>query len=144
PFYLSKPVGRWHYLLGKCLAVGVFINLMTTVPALVLFVQYGLLDSWEYFWDSSPLLVGILGYGLLLTVCLSLLLVATATWLRRTVPMIMTWTTLFFLSRLLAMALVDGFHYDRRWRLIDLWNDAYVIGSACLGMAHDTIRPLEQ
>ena len=30
PFYLSKPLGRWHYVLGKCLAVAVFVNLMTT------------------------------------------------------------------------------------------------------------------
>ncbi len=144
PFYLSKPIGRWQYLVGKCLAVGVFINLMTTLPAVVLFVQYGLLDSWDYFLDNGRLLLGILAYGLLLTVSLSLLLVATSTWLRRTVPMIMTWTTLFFFFRLLALALVDGFHYDRRWRLIDLWNDTYVLGSACLGMAHDTIRPVEQ
>src|SRR5262249_19328340 len=36
PFYLSKPLNRWHYLIGKCLAVGVFVNLMTTLPALVL------------------------------------------------------------------------------------------------------------
>ena len=38
PFYLSKPLTRWHYLLGKCLAVAVFVNLMTTVPALVLYL----------------------------------------------------------------------------------------------------------
>jgi ABC-type transport system involved in multi-copper enzyme maturation permease subunit len=143
PFYLSKPLGRWHYLLGKCLAVAVFVNLMTTLPAIVLFVQYGFLDSWTYFVDSSRLLAGILGYGLVLTVCLSLMLVATATWLRRTVPMIMTWTTLFFFFRLLAHALVDGFRYDPRWRLIDLWNNTYLVGSYLLGMGIDTIRLAE-
>src|SRR5437762_298759 len=59
PFYLSKPLGRWHYLLGKFLAVGVFVNLMTTVPALLLFVQYGLLDSWQYFsGDGTPIHFG--------------------------------------------------------------------------------------
>src|SRR5439155_17372970 len=112
PFYLAKPLGRWHYLCGKCLAVAVFVNLMTTLPALVLFVQFGLLDSWAYFADNGRLLAGILGYGLLLTFCLSLMLVAAASWLRRTVPLIMVWTTLFFFFRLLAVALVDGFHYD--------------------------------
>ena len=35
PFYLSKPIGRWHYLGGKCLAVGLFVSLMTTVPAII-------------------------------------------------------------------------------------------------------------
>ena len=56
PFYLSKPLSSWHYLLGKCLAVAVFVNLMTTLPALVLFVQYGVLNrsepgrpAWDYF-----------------------------------------------------------------------------------------------
>src|SRR5262245_5318244 len=32
PFYLAKPLSRWHYLLGKCLAVGVVVNLLTTLP----------------------------------------------------------------------------------------------------------------
>ena len=34
-FYLSKPIRRWHYLLGKCLAAAVFINMLTTLPALL-------------------------------------------------------------------------------------------------------------
>src|SRR5436853_7612524 len=96
---------------------------MTTLPALILFVQYGLLASWRYFIGGgtnlvlgnftfnvpvNPLLLGIVGYGLILTVCLTLLLLATATWLRRTVPMIMVWTTCFLFLRLLGSALVEG------------------------------------
>ncbi|HZT80674.1 MAG TPA: ABC transporter permease subunit [Gemmataceae bacterium] len=133
PFYLSKPLSRWHYLLGKCLAVGTFVNLMTTLPAFVLFIQWGLLDGWDYFWHDGWLLAGILGYGLLLTVSLSLVVIATASWLRRTVPMIMAWATLFVFLRFLGGALVDGLHYDRHWRLIDLWNDLYLVGGAMLG-----------
>jgi ABC-type transport system involved in multi-copper enzyme maturation permease subunit len=144
PFYLSKPLGRRHYLIGKCLAVAVFVNLMTTVPAVILYVQYGLLTEWSYFTQQAPLLVGIFGYGLVLTVCLSLLLVATASWLRKTVPLIMAWTTLFVFLRLLASALVDGLDYHPRWRLIDLWNNTYVVGNACLGMAPSTLRPPTQ
>jgi hypothetical protein len=163
PFYLSKPLGRYHYLLGKGLAVAVLVNLMTTLPAIVLFLQYGLLDSsWDYFMnvhyfanrpelvgpdggDGGPagwrLLAGIIGYGLLLTVCLSTLLVATASWLRRTVPMVMVWTTLLLFCRLLAAALVDGLQYNPRWRLIDLWNDMTLLGNACLGIASRGRQP---
>src|SRR5437660_2636491 len=97
PFYMSKPLSRWHYLLGKCLAVGVFVNLMTTIPALVLFVQWGLLDSWNFH-----LVLGIFIYGFILTVFLSLTLTATAAWLRRTVPMLMAWATLFLFLRFLG------------------------------------------
>jgi ABC-type transport system involved in multi-copper enzyme maturation permease subunit len=144
PFFLSKPLSRWHYLLGKALAVAVFINLMTTAPALVLFIQYGFLDSWSYYWDSRHLLAGILGYGMALTVSLSLLLVATSSWLRRTVPLIMVWTIVLFFFRLMSRVLVDGLHYDARWRLIDLWNSLYLVGCRCLGMDHEQVRPRPQ
>jgi ABC-type transport system involved in multi-copper enzyme maturation permease subunit len=138
-FYLSKPLSRWQYLLGKCLAVGVFVNLMTTIPALVLFVQWGLLKSWNF-----RLLPGIFAYGLILTVFLSLALTATAAWMRRTVPMLMAWATLFLFFRLLATALVDGLAYDRHWRLIDLWSDLYLVGYGCLGNDLGMIRPSRQ
>lgn len=144
PYYLSKPLSRWHYLLGKGLAIAVFVNLMTTIPALILFVQWGMLESWSYFYDNFSLLLGILGYGLVLTLSLTLLLLATATWLRRTVPLIMTWTTLFFFCRLLASALVNGLHFSPRWRLIDLWNCTALIGKVCLGVAAPSGRPSRQ
>src|SRR5436190_7578387 len=43
PYYLSKPIARRHYLLGKFLGVGLFINVLTTLPALLLYIQAGLL-----------------------------------------------------------------------------------------------------
>jgi ABC-type transport system involved in multi-copper enzyme maturation permease subunit len=129
PYYLSKPINRVHYLLGKALAVAVFINLMTTIPAMVLWVQFGLLDTWSFFYQKLDLLGGILGYGALLTVCLSTLLLAAAVWVRRTVPLIMTWCTLLFFCRALANTLVLNLNMDWHWRLIDLWNCTYVVGS---------------
>ncbi len=132
PFYLSKPMGRRHYLLGKGLAVAAFVNLTTTLPALVLFVEYGFVYSWDNFTRNAHLVLGILGYGALLTAVLTPILLATAVWLVRTVPLIMSWTTLFVLCRLLTSAMVVGLHFDPRWRLIDLWNDAWLVGGACL------------
>jgi hypothetical protein len=143
PFYLAKPVSPWHYVLGKCLAVGVIINLMTTVPALLLFLQYGF-GNWDYFFDGDyfgpeggpsglSLLLGILGYGLVLTVFLSVILVATASWMRRTMPMIMVWTALFLFLPLVASVFVIILQYDERWRLLDIWNNLCLMGNACLG-----------
>jgi ABC-type transport system involved in multi-copper enzyme maturation permease subunit len=145
PYYLSKPIGRRHYLLGKCLAVGLFINLMTTLPALIIYIQAGLLYDWSvYYLDHLRELAGIFGYGLALTIVLSLLLVATAVWVRRTVPLVMVWTGLFVLCRMMANLLVDGAGLDVRWRLIDLWNNLYLVGLWCLGADPDTIRPQNQ
>ena len=134
PFYLSKPLGRRHYLLGKLGAVGLLVNLMTTFPAVALFLQCGFLQGWDYFTANWRLFWGILGYGAVLTVCLSLLVVTLASWLRKTVPLVAVWVGLLLFGRALATALVDNLLLSARWRLIDLWNDMYVIGSACLGV----------
>jgi ABC-2 type transport system permease protein len=138
PYYLSKPIRKRHYLLGKGLGIGAFVNLTTTLPALVLFLQAGLLYDWQtYYLDHVPLLFGILAYGAVLTTVLGVLLVATAVWLRRTVPLIMVWSALFVLCRVLGGFLVDGQQFDARWRLIDLWNDLYLVGLWLLGADRD-------
>src|SRR4051794_4943968 len=141
PYYLSKPLSRRHYLLGKALAVAVFVNLMTTLPALVLFAQFGLLESWDYFRKDGRLVLGILGYGAALTVSLTLVLLATATWLQRTVPLVMAWTALFVFCRRVAAGLVDRLHFDPHWRLFDLWNNTYLVGAACLGLPRPPDQP---
>ena len=129
PFYLAKPIGRRHYVLGKMLGIGAFVNLMTTLPALALFVEAGLLYDWQsYYFDNALLLLGILAYGLVLTVVLSLLLVATAVWVRRTVPLVMIWSGLFVLCRKVSEFLVETQNLSPLWKLIDLWNDLYLIG----------------
>jgi len=145
PFYLAKPIGRWHYVLGKCLGIGAVINLATTIPAIVLWLEAGLLNDWKtYYLDNLNLLAGILGYGLVLTVCLSLLVVATAVWVRQTVPMVMVWVGVFVLLRMLARWLVDGLRVDPEWRLIDLWNNLYLVGMWCLQVDPATVRPQPQ
>ena len=145
PYYLAKPIGRRHYVLGKALAIGFFVNLMTTMPALLLWVQAGLLYDWRsYYLDHLDLFAGVLGYGLVLTVVLSLLTVATAVLVRRTVPMVMIWMGLFVLLRLLARWLVEGLKFDAAWRLLDLWNDLYLCGMWCLRAEPESIRPQPQ
>lgn len=134
PFYLSKPISSTHYMLGKCLALGILINLTTTLPALLLFFQYGILSTESYFPYHWELFLGIVGFGIVLTIVLSLLLMATAVRLRNTVPLIMTWTTLFFFCRRLARALVFRLDLPPEWRLIDLWNNLFLIGNRLMGV----------
>lgn len=153
-FYLAKPIHRWHYILGKCIAVGVVVNLLTTLPALLLFSQNAMGD-WDYLvnvdyfrgsnYGEGPagwqLLLGILGFGMVLTVFLSIILVATAAWMRRTMPLIMAWTSLFMFLRLLVQVLVERLQYGPTWRLLDLWNSVCLIGFWCLGYDHERIEP---
>lgn len=135
PFYLSKPISRRHYVLGKVLGVGGFVNMLTTVPAIGLWVQAGLLKGWQtYYFENFGLLLGILGYGVVLTLTLSLLLVATSVLVRRTVPLVMVWCGLFVLCPALASFLANNQNLGPTWRLIDLWNDLYLIGLTLLGV----------
>jgi ABC-type transport system involved in multi-copper enzyme maturation permease subunit len=143
-FYLSKPLGRRHYVLGKALGAAVFVNLLTTLPAIILYVQAGMLYDWQiYYLDHLRELAGILGYGAVLTVTLSLLLVATAVWLRRTMPLVMVWAGIFVLARGLAAFLVEGRRLDPNWKLIDLWNDLYRVGLWLLDVPPNPKAPPE-
>ncbi len=158
PIYLSKPISRSHYIAGKCLAVALIVSSITTVPALLLYIQNGLGD-WSYFVDSGyfaseavhasrgvpapisgwRLLLGIIGFGTMLSICMSILLVATASWMQRTVPLIMVWTAVFLFLRLLSRILVRGLHYDPSWRLMDMWNNMCLMGFACLGYSEESV-----
>src|SRR5262245_60448454 len=51
-FYLSRPIGRRHYIVGKLMAIASVVLLITTIPALALYVEYGLFSkSLDYFRD---------------------------------------------------------------------------------------------
>jgi ABC-2 type transport system permease protein len=132
-FYLSRRIGRVHYVAGKLLAIGLLVSLTTTLPALVLYVEYGLLtDSTTYFRENLRILFGILGYGAVLAVTLSLLLFALASWLEKTVPLVMSWACLFVLVPAIGMIL-RRVHDDRHWLLLLLWQDVRLLGSWCFG-----------
>jgi ABC-2 type transport system permease protein len=143
PFYLAKPLSGRHYAAGKCLAVAAAVNAMTTLPALCLFIEYGLLEGWSYFWDARRLVGGILGYGLLISVTLSLLLVAVTSWVQKTVPLVMVWSALFVMAPAVGRSLAAW--TDRpRWMLVDVWNNAYVVGNRMLGVRlRDNPQPAE-
>lgn len=141
-FYLSRRVNRWHYVAGKLLAIGTLVSLTTTLPALVLYVQYGTLsESMDYFRENLTILRGIIGYGLILSVTLSLLLFAMASWLRKTVPLVMSWACLFVMVPALAGLLRRAFD-DRNWLLLMLWRDIRLLGTWCFG-GIDSDRELE-
>lgn len=140
-FYLSRRIGVWHYVVGKLLAIGLLVSLTTTVPALILYVEYGLLDSFQYFRENLGILRGILGYGLVMAVTLSLLLFALAAWLQKTVPLVMTWACIFVLLPAIGL-LMREVHENQYWILLAYWRDVRLIGTWCFG-GIDTERELE-
>jgi len=132
-FYLSRRIGRRHYVAGKLLTIGMLVSMTTTLPALVLYLEYGLLaDSVSYFREEYRILLGILGYGLILAVVLGLLLFALAAWVQKTVPLVMSWACLFVFLPAIGVILREVYD-DRRWLLLMLWRDVRMLGSWCFG-----------
>ena len=144
-FYLSRRINVVHYAAGKLLAIGLLISLTTTLPALVLFMEYGLLgDTGKYFGENYSIAFGILGYGALLSVAVGLLLFALVSWMPKPVPLVMLWGGLFvflpILSRILTFAIREP-GVRRRialeespWRLLDFWYDLFVVGNKFFGV----------
>ena len=143
-FYLSRQVNVLHYSVGKLLAIGLLVSLTTTLPALILYLEQGLLvDTAEYFSENYNILFGILGYGVLLSLSIGLLLFALVSWMPRPVPLVMTWGCLFVFLPILGGILSFVFR-DREenfrealegshWLLLNLWGDLSILGARCFG-----------
>ena len=144
-FYLSRRINVVHYATGKLLAIGLLICMTTTLPALILFIEYGLLgDTGKYFEEKYPIFFGILGYGALLSVAVGLLLFALVSWMPKPVPLVLLWGGIFgflpALSRPLTFAMAEPGMSRREamdespWRLLDFWNDLYIVGNKFFGV----------
>ncbi|HWB12410.1 MAG TPA: hypothetical protein VG826_24510 [Pirellulales bacterium] len=125
-FYLSRSIDRRHYILGKLLTIGVLVSLLTTLPALLLFLEYGMFtSSFDYWLANWRIPLGIVFYGMVLSVVLSILLVCISCYLQRMAPIAITWASLFVLLRPLRLLMRETSIY---WGLIDPWRDMHFVG----------------
>jgi hypothetical protein len=139
PFYLSRRIDRRHYIVGKLLSVGTLVALMTVVPALLLFIEYGMFTSnLDYWIDNWRVPLSVAGYGLVLCTVMSIWLVALSAYLQKMAPIAITWASLFVMLGSLAGLLNDHSPY---WNLIDPWRDMRYVGRLCFGTFD---KPLDQ
>ena len=140
-YYLSRRIERRHYIAGKLLTIAAVVTIITTLPTLVLFVEFGFLtSSLDYFLDHPRILGGIVGYGAILAVVQSLLLFAIAAWVPRTVPLVMSWLGIFVLVQALAEAL-RAINDNRTWLLLSIWEDMRRLGRWCFGSLDSSKTP---
>jgi ABC-type transport system involved in multi-copper enzyme maturation permease subunit len=140
-YYLSRRIERRHYVVGKLLTIAAVVMIITTLPTLFLYFEYGCLtSSLDYFLDHPRILAGILGYGAVLALVQSLLLFAIAAWVPRTVPLVMTWLGMFVLLGALAEAL-RAINDNRIWLLLSVWEDMRRLGRWCFGSLDSSKTP---
>ncbi|HEY1602048.1 MAG TPA: hypothetical protein VGG64_20765 [Pirellulales bacterium] len=140
PFYLSRRVDRRHYIVGKLLAISVIVSLLTTVPALILFVEFGMFTPstgyWTTNWDIVP---SVLAYGAAFCVVLSIPLVTISAYLQRMAPIAITWSTLFVMLGRLGSYMREATDNDF-WALVDPWTDIRLLGKLCFGVFRDDLE----
>lgn len=127
-FYLSKPIGKLEYVLGKLLALWLIVGLLTVVPALVLYLEYGFFSSSTQYWRDNPRIVlGIVGYSTLLMTIPSLLLLAVGAVCRRGAPLVMVWCSIFLVLPAFGGLLRQVFQ-SQYWLLVNLWRNLRLLG----------------
>jgi hypothetical protein len=151
-FYLSKPISKLHYFLGKLGAAAALTSLFTLVPALLLFLEYGAFtDSFDYFRDSQRIFWAILGYGALVCLAPAVLVLGIAALFQRTIPIVAAWGGIFAFLPLVG----ETFRTLSRqrggdawaWDLLNLWDVLRWISSSFFGIyreAGDAQKYLER
>lgn len=133
PFYLSRRIGKRHYIVGKLLAVSSLILILTVLPALALFLEYGSFTSgWSYWLDNWRIPVGVLGYGAVLCLVNSIWLVSLSAYLQRAAPIAITWSSLLIMPGRLGEFLWKA-NDNEYWRLLDFWRDMRLTGQLFFG-----------
>jgi hypothetical protein len=133
PFYLARRIDRRHYIVGKLLAVSSIIMLLTVIPALMLFLEYGMFTASTQYWiDNWQIPLAVLAFGFVLCAVNSILLVTLSAYLQRIVPITITWATIFILLGSLSGYMRRATE-DERWRLMDPWWDMRTVGRMIFG-----------
>ena len=133
PFYLSRRIGKRHYVAGKLLAVSSLVLILTVIPALALFVEFGSFTSgWSYWTDNWRIPVAVLAYGAVLCIANSIWLVSLSSYLQRAAPIAITWSSLLIMPGRLGEFLWKASD-NEYWRLLDLWRDMRLTGQLFFG-----------
>ena len=82
PLYLSRPVSRGEYVLGKILVVAILMSAVTWWPVLLLFAVQGVYAGGGWLVDNAWLAVNVTVLGLAWSAFVSLLAVTSSAWVK--------------------------------------------------------------
>ena len=82
PLYLSRPVSRTQYVLGKFLVLGLLLSAATWVPLTLLFLLQGALETEPWMAANARILFGTVAASLLAISVLSLFSLALSAWVK--------------------------------------------------------------
>ncbi|MCY4058081.1 MAG: hypothetical protein OXG44_08775 [Gammaproteobacteria bacterium] len=141
PLYLSRPVTKLQYLLGKLLVLLVLTAAVTWIPGLLLVLAnaYYAEDGWLLNNLSVPL--GLVGGCLVWTGCLSIIALALSAWVRWRPAATLGFLGLFVVGSAIGN-LFRATSGDWYGSLIILWDAIDVVGRDLFGAKASELMPL--
>jgi ABC-2 type transport system permease protein len=99
PLYLSRPMNRFDYFLGKLGVIGALVASVAVVPAVFAYIV-GLTFSFDanVIKDTWPVLLASVGYGLVVTVSAGTLILAMSSLTRRSLYVGIAWAGFWIIS----------------------------------------------
>ena len=120
PLYLSRPVSRTEYVLGKMAVVGFLLSLVTWVPGLLIFFFQASLGGVSWLWANLWMIGSIFLGSMVWIVLLSLLSLAVSSLLKWRVVASGALLGLFFVPSAFG-AIVNEIFLTRVGHLVGLW-----------------------
>src|SRR5579884_1941011 len=102
--YLSRPLSRAEYLLGKVSVLGILLSSVTWIPALLIFFVQAALHGNGWFWKNISIAWAIVLGGLLWIAITSLISMAVAVWVKWRIAATGLMLAVFFLLPPLGFA----------------------------------------
>jgi len=135
PLYLSRPLTRTDYVLGKLLVLGALVSAITWVPGLLLFVLQATLGGREWLlehWRVAPSMIVVTAVWIL---CMSLPMLAIAAWVKWK-----PWARILFLG-----AIMVGSAFGQLYKeFYDSWLGSMVVAFDVTDALSDSVFGVEQ
>ncbi len=134
PLYLSRPLTRVDYVLGKLLVLATLVSAITWAPGLVLFAVQSSLGGREWLlehWRAAPAMVIVSAVWI---VCMSLPMLAIAAWVKWK-----PWARIVFLGAIMSGVAFGEFHKE----FYDSWVGGMVVAFDVTDALSDAVFGLE-
>ena len=132
PLYLSRPISRFEYFLGKFGVIAVRLSLVTWIPALVAYiVGLGFSADIMVIRDTWRVLVGAMVYGVIVIISAGMIILAFSALTRNSRFVGFLWIVFWVMSQVLAVFLTVA--VKERWcPLVDYRENLRIVRESLL------------
>ena len=120
PLYLSRPLSRTEYVLGKMAVIVFLLSLITWIPGLLVFFFQASLAGLGWLWANLWMIGAIVGGAMAWIILLSLLALAVSTIVKWRVVASGALLGLFFVPSAFG-AIVNNLFLTRAGHLVSMW-----------------------